>query len=178
MDLRFREAGAGDVPALVALVNSAYRGEPSRAGWTTEADLLDGQRTDVATLAEEMMSGPVELVVAERALCDGELQAVGCFRLEPRGQGDGYLGMITVRPDLQGSGLGKALIAEAERLGRERGWASLEMTVIAQRDELLEFYRRRGYEPTGEREPFPVEDERFGVPKVDGLEFVVLRKQL
>lgn len=177
MELRFDTAGAGDLPALVALVNSAYRGATSRAGWTTEADLLDGQRTDVAALAEDLAVPGVEMVVARE-----NDRPVGCFVLADAAAhghaGSGYLGMLTVAPDLQATGLGRELIAEAERRSRAHGWDGLMMTVIAQRTELIAYYERRGFALTGETEAFPYGDERFGVPRRDDLSFVVLRKPL
>jgi ribosomal protein S18 acetylase RimI-like enzyme len=169
----FRIAGADDVPALVALVESAYRGEASRAGWTTEAHLLSGQRTDADGVAEVLASPDSVLLVAERG---GELLA--CCHVQRRPAG-AYFGMFSVRPELQGGGLGRTVLARAERIAREQwGLARMEMTVIAQREDLIAWYERRGYRRTGEFEPFPYGDERFGIPLRDDLRFERLVKEL
>ena len=173
MTLTFRQASLSDLPSLVGLVNSAYRGDSSRAGWTTEADLLGGQRTDPDTLREQLEGGAGVLLLAE---ADAALR--GCVFLERTGD-DAYLGMLTIDPTRQNSGLGRALLEAAETFVR-REWnaRAIRMTVIAQRAELIAWYGRRGYLPTGEREAFPYGDARFGLPKRDDLYFTILRKQL
>jgi ribosomal protein S18 acetylase RimI-like enzyme len=166
--VEFRAAARDDVDAVVDLVESAYRGETSRAGWTSEADLLDGQRTD----AEEVLASLPDLVLAVQ---DDEL--VGCCALVPKGD-HAYFGMFAVRPGLQGGGIGAQLIAEAERRAAAQGLSYVEMTVLDVRTELIAFYLRRGYVDTGETQPFPYGDERFGRPRSDDLRFTVLRKTL
>jgi N-acetylglutamate synthase-like GNAT family acetyltransferase len=163
-----REATTADVAAVVALVESAYRGDTSRQGWTTEADLLDGRRTDEDEVREVLP----HLLLAER---DGQL--VGCCTLVPKGD-LAYFGMFAVVPGLQGGGTGSALLAEAEQRARAQGLRAVEMTVLSARDELIAFYERRGYARTGEGRPFPHGDERFGRPRRADLEFVVLEKPL
>ncbi|AJE80760.1 putative acetyltransferase [Streptomyces albus] len=171
--LVFRDADEGDVPALVALIESAYRGDSSRTGWTTEADLLQGQRTDPEGVREVIGALGSRLLVVER-----EGEAVACCQLEHRGPA-AYFGMFAVRPGLQGGGLGKAVLAEAERTARE-AWAAEEMhmTVISVREDLIAWYERRGYRRTGSMTPFPYGDERFGIPQRPDLEFELLVKPL
>lgn len=168
-----RVATPGDVPALVALVNSAYRGESSRAGWATEEHLLGGIRVDEPRLQAEIAAdGSVVLVHEE----EGDLTA--CVHLERTGE-TCYLGMLTTKPTLQARGLGRQMLATAELWAAEH-WHSREvhMTVISVRDTLIAWYERRGYQRTGETKPFPYGDERWGIPKVEGLEFVVLSKTI
>ena len=158
---------------MVALVESAYRGDVSRSGWTTEADLLDGQRTDADAVAAMVADADGCVLLAETA--DGEL--VGCCRVE-RMERRAHFGMFAVDPARQAERIGGRLLAAAEDLAR--GWPAdeMEMTVIAQRAELIAWYERRGYQRTGETRPFPYGDERFGKPRRDDLHFVVLTKPL
>lgn len=168
-----RRATPDDVPALVALVESAYRGSGSRQGWTTEAHLLRGQRVDGAMVTEAVTGADsVVLVVA----ADGPPDA--CCQLERR-DGYAYFGMFAVRPAAQGGGLGRALLAAAERYAGDRWNAGeVRMTVLTQRQDLIGWYVRRGYTRTDETLPFPYGDERFGVPMRDDLAFEVLVKKL
>lgn len=166
-----------DLPAVAALVNSAYRGETSRQGWTTEADYIDGQRIDAASLAADLAADPEAQLLVLRDRSDGP--PLGSVWLEPFGDGvTWYLGMLTVRPDLQDRKLGRQLLAQAEAAAAGRGAGRIRMTVIAIRDTLIAWYERRGYRLTGERRPFPYEDDRFGTPRRGDLEFVVLEKAL
>ncbi len=169
----FRNATPADIDAIVALVTSAYRGDASRAGWTTEADLLDGNRIDPEVLRTDLQRPRSRVLLAE---ADGGLQA--CAHVADE-DGAGYFGMFAVRPGLQGGGLGKQLLAECERIARDE-WQLpvMRMTVIDVRDELIAYYERRGYRRTGEFKPFPYGDTRFGQPKRDDLRFEVLEKPL
>ena len=172
--LTFRFAEARDVPAIVALVESAYRGDASREGWTTEADLLDGNRTDVQAV-ESVLAAPGSVMLLAEA--DG-LLAASCH-LDRHADDDVYLGMLAVQPSSQGQGWGRQILAEAERVARADWSAStMTMTVIAQRPELIAWYQRRGYLPTGETKPFPYDEDRGGVPRRSDLHFVVLAKPL
>ncbi len=172
-DLQFRAATIDDVPALVALVTSAYRGDVSRAGWTTEADVLDGNRIDAEVLRQDIERSHSRVIIVERA---DELLA--CAHV-CESDGAGYFGMFAVMPTLQGGGVGTTLLDEAERVVRDE-WRLpvMRMTVIDLRLELIEFYQRRGYHRTGIFKPFPYGDERFGIPRRDDLRFEVLEKQL
>jgi len=171
--LQFRTATADDVPAVVALVESAYRGDASKQGWTTEADLLGGRRTGVDEVADYLGRPRSVVLLAER-----DAQLLGCAHVAVE-DGAGYFGMFSVSPQLQGAGIGKQLLAQAERLvGQDWGLPTMRMTVIDVRDELIAFYERRGYRRTGQIKPFPYGDERFGLPKRDDLRFEVLEKAL
>lgn len=172
-NLTFRTATDADIPALVTLVTSAYRGDASRQGWTTEADLLDGQRIDADALLRDIERPRSRIVLAER-----QRVLLACAHVAEE-DGAGYFGMFSVRPDLQGGGVGKAVLAEAERVAREEwGLTAMRMTVIDIRDELIAFYERRGYVRTGIKKPFPYGDARYGIPRRDDLRFEVLEKPL
>ncbi len=171
--LATRAATARDAPALAELVNSAYRGETSKAGWTTEADLLAGQRIDVERLTE-IIAAPGNIVL----LHEQDHSPVACVHLERTGD-ECYLGMLTIAPTRQRSGLGRQLLDAAERYAIDC-WSSRSayMTVIVQRSELIAWYERRGYARTGLRKPFPYGDDRFGLPRRADLAFEVLAKPL
>lgn len=171
--MQVREAGSADVLAVVTLVESAYRGGSSREGWTTEADLLRGQRTDPDQVADLLAAPDTVLLVVDR----GD-DLVACCQLEKRGA-RAYFGLFAVSPGEQGGGLGKRIISYAEDYAAGQ-WScrQMEMTVIRQRVDLIAFYQRRGYRDTGIRSPFPYGDERFGIPQRDDLEFTLLEKEL
>ncbi|MCK9893588.1 GNAT family N-acetyltransferase [Frankia sp. AgB32] len=219
-NLTFRVATDADAEAIVTLVQSAYRGEPSRAGWTTEADLVAGQRTDVCEVSAALASSDRDILLAE----DPSAALVGCCQVRrriearriesrriesppkeqpstrhdlartegPAGSADlvdpdaaaptavgAYFGLFAVSPTQQGAGVGGALLALAEQHARgawSAGW--MEMVVIAQRAELIDWYLRRGYRRTGETRPFPYDDTRLGEPMRTDLYFVVLRRPL
>lgn len=171
----FRLATPGDAEGIVGLIESAYRGPSSRLGWTTEADLLEGQRTDLQAVQESLNRPDTRLILATSA--GGEI--IGCCQLEVRPGARAYFGSFAVRPGLQGNGLGRSLLAEAERVAaQELGALTLEMTVIAQRAELIAWYERRGYSRTGETRPFPYDDQRAGIPRRADLRFIVMEKRL
>jgi ribosomal protein S18 acetylase RimI-like enzyme len=169
-----RTAVPSDAAAVAALVQRAYRGEASRVGWTTEADLLDGQRIDVVGVAAKIGGAAGQVLVG----VDPADHLVACCEIESRGS-VAYFGMFAVEPALQGSGLGRLMLESAEQRAVDL-WAvtSIEMTVIAQRTELIDWYVRRGYVHTGETRPFPYGDDAFGLPRRDDLVFVVLAKPL
>lgn len=171
--VKLRRATHADVLAIVSLVESAYRGDASRAGWTTEADLLDGQRTDADDVRACIDRARSIVLLAER-----DARLVACAHVAVEGDA-GYFGMFSVTPTLQGAGLGKHVLAEAERVVSE-DWQLpvMRMTVIDVRSELIAFYERRGYVRTGITKPFPYGEPRFGLPKRPDLRFEVLEKQL
>ncbi|GAB2496512.1 GNAT family N-acetyltransferase [Arenimonas alkanexedens] len=172
-ELAYRAATPADANAIVALVESAYRGEASRVGWTTEADLLDGRRTGVDDVLACITRPRSQILLAER-----ERQLLACAHVADE-DGAGYFGMFSVVPGLQGTGIGKDVLAEAERIVRST-WRLpvMRMTVIDVRDELIAFYERRGYRRTGIKKPFPYGDVRFGLPRRDDLRFELLEKTL
>ena len=178
MTLVFRNAGIDDIDAIVMLVTSAYRGDVSRQGWTTEADFLDGNRVDRDVLRLDIERPRSRVLLAER---DDALVACAHVAVEhlDGGPDAGYFGMFSVDPQLQGGGIGKAVLDEAERIARDEWQLPLmRMTVIDIRDELIAFYQRRGYLRTGVFKPFPYGDARYGLPKRDDLRFEVLEKAL
>lgn len=176
--ITYRAAQANDISALNRLVESAYRGESAKQGWTHEADLLGGQRTDEDAISESLANPNVVMLVAEE---NGRI--IGCVQGTRLDSDDGtvkaYMGMLTVDPTLQAQGLGRQLMTAIEaEVAATFGATAMEMTVIKQRSELIAYYERRGYVRTGETRPFPLDDERFGLPKTRELEFVVLEKAL
>lgn len=173
-EITIRDAVAADIPALHALIQSAYRGEASRAGWTTEADLLDGQRTDPEDLAEILADPGQGLLSAWR----GE-DLIGCILIADRGEGTGYFGMLSVSPTLQGGGLGRRLVTAAHAaLADHFGARRVRISVFPHRESLIAWYERLGYRQTGDTLPFPYGNPRFGLPKRDDLYFVVMERGL
>jgi ribosomal protein S18 acetylase RimI-like enzyme len=164
-----------DLDAIAALVNSAYRGDSSRAGWTTEAEYLEGQRTDAERLREQLAAAAGAVLLTLR---DDDGALLGSVWLEPRGEDVWYLGMFTIRPDLQARGLGRVLLDESERFVRSRGARRMRITVIQLRASLIEWYERRGFRATGESVAFPYGDERSGIPLRDDLQLIVFEKPL
>ena len=169
-----RDAGAADIPALHRLIESAYRGEASRAGWTTEADLLAGQRTDPEDLAS-ILADPAQAMLSAWRGDD----LLGCVLIADRGEAIGYFGMLSVSPTLQGGGLGRRLVDAAHAaLAARFGARRVRISVFPQRETLIAWYRRLGYEPTGYTLPFPYSDPRFGLPLRDDLHFIVMERPL
>jgi|SRR6185437_4035684 len=166
-----QKATLQNIPQLEILINSAYRGDSSKKGWTTEADLLDGIRTDVDSLKE--MISRSGAIILQSFTEHNVLQ--GCVYLEKR-KNKMYLGMLTVSPMLQAKGIGKQLLIEAEKYAQSQECSLIEMTVISVRTELIEWYKKHGYKDTGEKRPFP-NDIKFGIPK-QPLEFIVMQKEI
>jgi ribosomal protein S18 acetylase RimI-like enzyme len=165
------QANADDADVLAQLVNAAYRGDSGRQGWTTEADLIDGTRTD-AELLQNIMATPGQMIL--KYVLDDQVQ--GCVELHVEGD-KLYLGMLTVNPLMQNKGIGKKLLRAAEDVAHQHSCKKIEMNVLTQRQELINWYVRHGYEVTNQRKPFAYTDPRLGQPKTK-LEFVVLARQL
>ncbi len=164
-------AGMNDIPALVALMDSAYRGENSKQGWTSEADLFIGnKRTDEETV-KRLMAEPNAVFLK----CVDENALVGCVFLHKKKERL-YLGMFAVSPSAQGKGIGKKILAAADDLARKRSCTTIYMTVITIREDLIAWYLKNGYEKTERILPFPA-DERFGIP-TQPLQMIVLEKKL
>lgn len=187
-DLTVRTATPADVDPLLSLISSAYRGEESRKGWTTEADLLTGDRIDSAGLLAKLSDPTGVMLLATAtdpdpsasAVESGSGALVACCELRRRDDGIGYFGLFAVEPRRQGGGLGRQILQIAESYARETmGLERLEMQVIFTRAELIAWYMRRGYERTGERRPFPYEQLVSGAAALrDDLYFEILEKDL
>jgi ribosomal protein S18 acetylase RimI-like enzyme len=175
MHIEFTQADDSDVEAIVELVNSAYRGENSKKGWTTEADLLGGQRVDPESIIADLTKDNSVILIAQDEEDDDRI--VGCVHLEKH-LDKCYMGMVTVEPELQNKGIGKMLIEEGQAFAEYWDCTHIYMTVISARTELLAWYAKLGFQNTGEKRPFHYGNERFGIPKVENLEFVVIEKKL
>lgn len=160
-----------NIPELARLINSAYRGESSKKGWTTEADLLGGMRTN-ETYLNELLQKPGATILTAK---DAKGQLAGCVYLQQE-TNHIYLGMLTVAPDKQARGIGSQLLQAAENYAIDLEYGSIIMTVIDVRFELIEWYKRKGYQSTGDTKPFPT-DPDFGIPK-QPLQFIVLKKNM
>jgi len=170
--IELRDADPAEYPAIIAMTNRAFRDPSGQAAWKVET-LVEGQRIDASLLADDLATPGARLLVWREA---GE--HMGHVRLDEGADGEWYLAMLTVRPDRQDGGLGRRLLAAAEDFARARGGRRMRMTVVHQRAELVAWYERRGYAVTGETEPFPYGDDRFGRPTAEGLYFDVLEKAL
>lgn len=160
-----------DVLPLEKLINSAYRGETSKKGWATEADLLEGKRITLDEL-EEIIQNKNNTILKYTE----NNQIIGSVLLANKGS-KLYLGMLAISPELQNRGLGKKLLQEAEVHALSLGLSKIVMTVITIREKLIEWYNRHGYVDTGEREPFVLNDSDAIITD-QHLEFIVLEKLL
>jgi predicted N-acetyltransferase YhbS len=172
-------ASEADYESIVALANLAYRGSGASASWNVEVGIIEGQRLSESLLRQDLAAKPDAHLLAYRE----DETLLGCVWLEPSqlepSQDDvWYLGLLAVRPDRQNRQLGRTLLASAEDFARERGARRIRMTVVNVRDTLIAWYERRGYALTGETQPFPYGDERFGRPLREDLFFVVLEKDI
>jgi ribosomal protein S18 acetylase RimI-like enzyme len=165
------KATLADIPALNLLINSAYRGESSKKGWTTEADLLEGKRTTEEELTQTIQDPKNTIlkftengkIISSVLLVEKEHQL--------------YLGMLTVSPELQNSGIGRKMLTEAENHAKSLGLNAIIMTVISVREELIAWYKRNGYEDTGEREAFPQSEIHVNISQKP-LEFIYFEKKI
>jgi ribosomal protein S18 acetylase RimI-like enzyme len=160
-----------DIPFLEKMINAAYRGNASRGGWTTEADLVDGDiRIDSEGL-RDLLQNPAAIILKY----EEEEKTLGCVYLEKQ-DNSLYLGMLTVSPGSQDKGIGKKLLQAAELFGQQQHCRQVIMHVITARTELINWYQRHGYSDTGERKPFPP-DSKFG-KAIKPIEFLVLKKDI
>ena len=181
-----KRAVDADFAAIVRLANLAYRGSGGGDGpnesWCSESGIVEGLRLTEAQLREDLAAKPHAFLLTCRDTIDGQEDSggplLGTVWLEPYSNGTWYLGLLTVNPALQNRQLGRSLLAGAEDFSRERGATRMRMTVVNVRATLIAWYLRRGYNLTGETQPFPYHDEQFGRPLRDDLHFVVLAKML
>jgi len=160
-----------DMAALTSLVNSAYRGEVSRKGWTTEADFLGGTRIGEEAL-KTIFNGPGSVILK---YTNASRELLGCVHLQKEGAFL-FLGMLAVRPEAQAAGIGRDLLNASEKYAASVRCHTIRITVITLRDELIAWYKRRGFMETGETKPFPERPE-FGIPNRN-LFFTVMEKKL
>lgn len=163
-----------DISAIVDLVNRAFRETGAQESWNVE-DFIEGPRIDEAAVRDDVEEELVHLLV-HRDPEDGRL--ISTVRLEPAGGGIWHLGMLSVSPDRQAGQLGRRMVEAAEDYMREQDGRRVLLSVVNRRETLIDWYVRRGYRLTGERMPFPYDDQRFGRPLRDDLEFVMLEKTL
>ncbi len=169
---RISTATIDDIPSIKDLINSAFRGEFSKKGWTTEADLIaGGERIDAPTL-QKMLENPNGTI---KKYIDENGRIIGCVYLEIQNK-ELYLGTLTVSPEIQARGIGKEMLKYAEEYAVEKNCSAIVMLVVSVRSELIDWYLRHGYYLTGETKPFPTEN-RFGTP-TQNLEFAVLKKAI
>jgi ribosomal protein S18 acetylase RimI-like enzyme len=163
-----------DLPAIVAIMNAAFRGTGGHRGWSVEGEYITGERTNESLLREEIAGGAQYLVAKD------DLTSVlnGCVSLRAASPEKWYLGSLTVEPALQKTGFGRGLLSAAEEYAFRRGARTIEMTVVHVREPLIAWYERRGYRRTGETRPFPYGDDRYGTPTRSDLVFVVLERRL
>ena len=169
-------ATEADYPAIIDLANLAYRGTGASASWNVETGIIEGQRLTDSLLREDLARSPEAHLLTWRDQIESPL--LGCVWLEPTANGAWYLGLLAVQPQMQKQRLGRQLLTAAEDFARERGGRRIRMTVLGVRDALIAWYERRGYTLTGETQPYPYGDERFGTPLREDLHFVVLAKDI
>lgn len=173
--ITFHTAHPDQAFQIAALVNSAYRGDSSKVGWTTEADLLDGQRTDAESIKNIILEPKNSIIVA----IDSETtEILGLVHIKLEENQTLYFGMLTVAPEAQSRGIGKLLLKHIEEYAQIHGLKNIRISVIHLRSELIAYYERRGFKPTGMFEPFPADNPLFGIPKVQDLKLLEFIKIL
>jgi GNAT superfamily N-acetyltransferase len=165
-----------DCASIVELVNLAFRGVGPSASWNSEGDYIEGTRLTESLLREDLAAKPDAILLTYREDPNGEL--LGTVWLEPKKDGVWYLGLLTIRPDLQDRQRGRALLAAAEDYAKRNRACRIRMSVVNVRATLIAWYERRGYHLTGETQPFPYGDERLGRPLRDDLQLVLLEKDI
>ncbi|TDO20925.1 GNAT family N-acetyltransferase [Pedobacter duraquae] len=171
--MKIARANFEDVTELNRLVNSAYRGEESKTGWTTEAEILDGIRIDEQAVV--MLLGKSGVTILKTSDVDGKILGTVCLEVKPNGL---YLGMFAVSPDSQGLGIGKSLLSAADRFALENSCGSIIISVISTRIELIDWYKRQGFVSTGSSIAFDEIEGRFGDPKVADIRLIEMEKVL
>jgi ribosomal protein S18 acetylase RimI-like enzyme len=169
MNVALRPAKESDFPAIIDLMNTAFRGTE---GWSVEAGYIAGERTSESLLRDEIAGG------AQYLLAEREAILQGCVSLQASTPEKWYLGSLTVNPALQNSGFGRKLLEASEAYAAKRGATTIEITVVHVRETLIAWYERRGYRRTGETRPFPYDDHRYGIPNRNDLVFLILEKPL
>ena len=169
--LALSPARDSDWRGIVALANAAFRGT---GGWNAETGLIEGDRIGLDLLAEDLEAEPDAILLVHRVARD----LLACVKLAPKSPGIWHLGLLAVRPDLQARQIGRRVLEAAEEYARRRGGVKMRIGVIDARDTLIAWYERRGYRLTGESEPFPYGDDRFGRPLRPDMRFLILEKEL
>lgn len=165
-----------DYPAIIKLVNAAYRGKGGVESWNIETGIIEGTRLTDSLLREDLAAKPHAHFLITRDPHRGTI--IGTVWLEPMHHDDWYLGLFTIDPAIQNQQLGRRLLSAAEDFAKARGARRIRMGVLSVRDTLIAWYERRGYARTGKTEPFPYGDNRFGIPQREGLVFAILEKAL
>ena len=161
-----------DIAGITELLNISYRGEASKKGWTTEAGLIAGNTRTNEEMVKDLIHQPGSVFLK---YINDEDQIAGCVNLQQHDKKI-YLGMFSVSPQLQGTGIGKQILNAAEEYALQFGCTAIYMSVISARDELISWYKRRGYADTGKRIPF--EEDSVTGKHLQKLEFMVLEKSL
>lgn len=148
--LLVRRAARADAAPLKTLIESGYRGDSARRGWTHEADIVENERIAMDDLCAMLGDPSTHFLIAEDAG-----KAIGCIAVTDKGHGRAYFGLLCVDPARQSNGLGSRLIEAAEERARSFGASVMEISVFENRAELIVMYQRKGYCDTGRRDPFP-----------------------